>query len=153
MYIYFKEEDMDIVCQAITSSTDKENLLKRFENKYRLNVYDLSFKERCKFFYQFLNLNIEIEQKEIYYPILFSASENKSMLSIFSELQKKYKKREDVVFFVSTSILFASTGIRTHQLFFSSKGDMEKERAKILKTMSEDVNLKYKKSEDVDDRC
>lgn len=154
MYIYFK--DKELALNALSSSTDKTNLLKRYEDKYRLNVYDLNFKERSKFFYQFCKPNkindFQIEHEDSSKCFIFLKSDLQYALSISREILSKFKDREDVVVCINTQ-----NDANWIQLFFHSNDETGKERKYIFKTISEEMNLRYKRlSSDTvgeEDRC
>jgi len=142
MFIYFKEKELAL--NALSSSTDKTNLLKRYGDKYRLNVYDLTFKERSKFFYQFTKReyldSFTIEKEDHLNIILFLDSHLKFAVSVYKELLSKFKDREDVVLFINR----IETPVCL-QLVFVSNDETDKERKYILKTVSEEHNLFIKK--------
>jgi len=155
MYIYF--EDKEIALNALASCTDKKNILKRYGDKYRLNVYDLTFRERSKFFYRFTKkeyLNsFKIDKEDHSKVIVFLAHDLQFAVSIYNEIQSKYKNREDVVVFINRK----DTSDCLQLVFHSNNED--KERKAILKSISEGHSLYIKtclgikEIPDEDDRC
>jgi hypothetical protein len=153
MYIYFK--DKELALNALSSSTDKTNLLKRYEDKYRLNVYDLNFKERSKFFYQFCKPNkldaFQIDNRDSSKCFIFLKSDLEYAISIYREILFKFKDREDVVVCINTQ-----NDAKWLQLFFNSNSETDKERKYIYKTIKEEMDLRYKilsSDGDGEDRC
>ena len=144
MFIYFKEKELAL--NALTSSTDKKNILKRYDDKYRLNVYDLTFKERSKFFYQFTKkeyLNSFKIDKEDYSKVFaFLPHDLKFALSIYNEIKSKYKNREDVVVFINRNYTPDCL-----QLVFHSN-NRDKERKAILKSISEELFVHLPKKDE-----
>ena len=140
MYIYF--EDKELALNALTSCTDKKNILKRYGDRYRLNVYDLTFRERSKFFYRFTKkeyLNSFKIDKEDYSKVFaFLPHDLPSAMSIYNEIQSKYKNREDVVVFINRNYTPDCL-----QLVFHSNNE-DKERKAILKSISEEHSLYIK---------
>lgn len=142
MYIYFK--DKELALNALASSTDKTNLLKRYEDRYRLNVYDLNFKERSKFFYLFCKPNkinaFRIEHEDSSKYFLFLKSDLQYALSVYREILFKFKDREDVVVCINVQ-----NDAKWLQLFFNSNDETGKERKYIYKTIKEEMELRYKR--------
>jgi hypothetical protein len=137
MFIYFKEKEKDLALNALTSSTDKTNLLKQYKDGYRLDVYDLTFKERSKFFYRFTKkeyLNSFAIAKEDHLKVFpFLPHDLKFALSIYNEIKSKYKNREDVVVFINRN-----DTLDCLQLVFHSN-NRDKERKAILKSIGEEL--------------
>ena len=155
MYIYFKEKE--IALNALSASTDKTNLLKRYEDRYRLNIYDLNFKERSKFFYQFCKPNklgdFKIEHEDSSKYFIFLKSDLKYAISAYSDILSKFKDREDVVVCINIQ-----NDANWLQLFFNSNDETGKERKYIYKTIKEEMELRYKRSSSDDttaeeDKC
>jgi hypothetical protein len=141
MYIYF--EDKELALNALTYCTDKTNILKRYGDRYRLNVYDLTFRERSKFFYRFskkeyLN-SFKIDKEDHSKVIVFLPHDLQFAMSIYNEIQSKYKDREDVVVFINRK----DTPDCLQLVFHSNNED--KERKAILKTINEE-NIMYLKT-------
>lgn len=141
MYIYFK--DKELALNALASSTDKTGILKRYEDRYRLNVYDLNFKERSKFFYQFCKPNklgdFQIKQEDSSKYILFRKSHLKYAISAYRDILFKFKDREDVVVCINVE-----NDAKWLQLFFNSNDETGKERKYLYKTIKEEIDLSYK---------
>jgi len=136
MYIYFK--DKEICLNALASSTDKTGILKKYEDEYRLNAYDLTFKERSKFFYQFTKKeylgSFKVSKEEPSKTILFLDHHLKSALSVYSDLLSKFKNREDVVVFINQ--IYSPSCL---QLVFKSNGEIDKEMKYIHKIVNEEM--------------